>query len=180
MCFTPSKRALTAVALFGALTFGASVPASADSVFGFGWNAGNNTRLLGIPRRHVSRHFESRHFEPRPVAYQPFDGGGNVFAYYSHTQEANFRPSRTVIAGVCASACTMKLGIRNVCVSPDATLLFHQASNNGIRSELGTRLMLSAYPSCIRQWVLRTGALNSSFLTALSGRQAIAMGMPPC
>ena len=174
-CFTPSKRALTAVALFGALTFGASVPASADPIFGFGWNAGNNSRLRCIPRRHLSRCFK-----PRPLADQPFDGGGNVFAYYSHAQEAHFSPDRTVIAGVCASACTIKLGIRNVCVTPDATLLFHQATYNGIRSELGTRMMLSSYPSCIRRWVLRTRALDSSFPTALSGRQAIAMGMPPC
>ncbi len=174
-CFPPAKRALTAVALFGALTFSACVPVSADSIFGFGWNAGDNSTLRPVPRRHVSRHFK-----PRPLAYQPFDGGGNVFAYYSHAHEANFSPVRTVIAGVCASACTMKLGIRNVCVRPDATLLFHQASYNGIRSELGTRLMLSSYPSCIRRWVLRTGALDSSFPTALSGRQAIAMGLPPC
>ena len=46
------------------------------------------------------------------------------------------QPARTVIAGVCASACTMKLGIRNACVEPDATLLFHQASYNGFGSEL--------------------------------------------
>jgi hypothetical protein len=74
---------------------------------------------------------------------------------------------RIVIDGVCASACTMKLGGRNACAEPDGTLLFHQASYNSLRSELATRVMLYSYPSRIRQWVLRTDALNSSALTEL-------------
>ena len=74
----------------------------------------------------------------------------------------------------------MKLGIRNACVEPDATLLFHQASYNGFRSELGTRVMFYAYPRAIRHWVLRAGALSSSALTELSGRQAIALGVRAC
>ena len=116
-------------------------------------------------------------YTPRPRAERVFDGGGNVFDYYGR---ARYSLGRTVIAGVCASACTMKLGSRNACVEPDATLLFHQASYNGYRSELATRVMLYAYPSRIRSWVLRTGALNSSSLTELSGRQAIDMGVRAC
>jgi len=172
---TPFNRALTAVALFGALAVGAAAPAAADSIFGFDITNNYTSNLNYTPRRHVSRRFA-----PRPFAYRPFDGGGNVFAYFGRAHEANFSRRRTAIAGVCASACTMKLGIRNVCIAPDATLLFHQASYNGVRSEIGTRMMLFSYPSRIRHWVLRTGALNSSSLTALSGRQAIAMGVRPC
>jgi hypothetical protein len=107
---------------------------------------------------------------------RPYDGGGNVLSYYGRAHHAQGER----IVGVCASACTMKLGSRNVCVDRDAVLLFHQASANGARSELATRMMLYSYPARIRQWVLRSGALNSSSMTALSGAQAIAMGVRAC
>lgn len=109
-----------------------------------------------------------------------FDQGGSVLDYYESTHTVDYRAQRTVIAGICASACTMKLGMRNACIEPEATLLFHQASSNGIRSELGTRVMLYAYPQRIQQWVLRNGALSSSRMTALSGQEAIAMGVQSC
>lgn len=109
-----------------------------------------------------------------------FDQGGSVLDYYESTHAVDYRAHRTVISGVCASACTMKLGMRNACIEPEATLLFHQASSNGVRSELGTRVMLYAYPQRIQQWALRSGALSSSNLTALSGQEAIAMGVQSC
>ena len=152
--FIPQKSHLAAAALAAALACSAASPAAAFFLFS----------------RQSNDNYSRR----------PFDGGGNVLDYYGNAHFANYSPRRTVIAGVCASACTMKLGVRNACVEPDATLLFHQASYNGFRSELGTRVMLYAYPQRIRHWVLRSGALNSSVLTALSGRQAIAMGVRSC
>ncbi|MCW2283824.1 hypothetical protein M2323_004590 [Rhodoblastus acidophilus] len=153
-----AKKALATAALTSALVIGAGAPASAFSLFGFD----SASQSPAAQRRFTVR---------------PFDGGGNVFSYYGR---ARVSYARTVIAGVCASACTMKLASQNVCVEPDATLLFHQASYNGVRSEIATRMMLSSYPSRIRHWVMRNGALNSSALTGLSGRQAIAMGVRPC
>ena len=152
--FVPPKSALATAALAAALACSAASPAAAFFFFS--------------PQSHDN------------FSRRPFDGGGNVLEYYGNAHSANYSPRHTVIAGVCASACTMKLGIRNACVEPDATLLFHQASYNGFRSELGTRIMLYAYPRTIRHWVLQSGALNSSYLTALSGRQAIAMGVRSC
>jgi hypothetical protein len=160
--FAPKKSALAAAALAAALACGSASPAAAFSFFGFNAPENSSSRAPAA-------------FTPRP-----FDGGGNVLDYYGRAQAANSSSQRTVIAGVCASACTMKLGIRNACVAPDATLLFHQASYNGFRSELGTRVMLYAYPRAIRHWVLRNGALNSDALTELSGRQAISMGVRAC
>jgi hypothetical protein len=151
------KNALATAALAGALAVCVASPASAFNLFGFNLDG--------------PAHPSHRNYTPRT-----FDGGGNVFSYYGRAHASN----RTEIAGVCASACTMKLGSRNACVARDATLLFHQASYDGSRSELGTRMMLYSYPARIRHWVLRSGALNSSSLTALSGSQAIAMGMRAC
>jgi len=160
--FFPTKRALAATALVAGLACGDASPADAMMLFGFDTLGNSSARA-------------ATNYSPRP-----FDGGGNVQSYFANVHAANYSPRRTVIAGVCASACTMKLGIRNACVEPDATLLFHQASFNGFRSELGTRVMLYAYPLAVRHWVLRTGALSSSALTELSGREAIGLGVRAC
>ena len=97
-----------------------------------------------------------------PYADATIRQGGSVLDYYESTHTVDYRAHRTVISGICASACTMKLGMRNACIEPEATLLFHQASSNGVRSELCTRVTLYAYPQRIQQWALRSGALSSS------------------
>jgi hypothetical protein len=152
--FGTRVTALTAAALASILAFGDASFAADCSTQGFS---------------------ASTNYAPRQ-----FDAGGRVLDYYRNVRAANSSARRVVISGVCASACTMKLGIRNACVEPDATLLFHQASYNGFRSELGTRIMLYAFPRRIRHWILRSGALDSSSLTELSGREAIALGARSC
>jgi hypothetical protein len=162
MFFRESNNGVAASLLAGAILVGVAAPAAAFDLFGYSQASAS---VSSASRNHASGHF---------------DGGGNVFSYYGRAHAAGYSSHRTVISGVCASACTMKLGIRNACVERDATLMFHQASYDGRRSELATRMMLYSYPSRIRQWVLRSGALNSSSLTTLSGSQAIALGMRPC
>ena len=147
------NRALSAASLATVILWGLASPAASSS-FGPSWDAFSMQRASDL--------------------------GGSVLAYYSDVHSEENQVSRTVISGVCASACTMKLSLRNACIEPNAVLLFHQASNNGVRSELATRIMLDAYPPRIRRWVLRSGALKSSYLTALSGREAIAMGVRRC
>jgi hypothetical protein len=49
------------------------------------------------------------------------------------------------IEGHCQSSCTLFLGIRNVCVDRNATLLFHAG-----RTALATNHMLSAYHAKLR------------------------------
>ena len=109
-----------------------------------------------------------------------FDPGGNVSDYYYSVQAHSHAAYQTPINGVCASACTMKLGARNVCIYPDAILMFHQADAGGRRSDVGTLVLLASYPRAIRLWVARNDALGSARVTQLSGRQAIALGIPEC
>ena len=160
-----SKSSLAAAAIATALTVSIASPAAAFNMFGVNSDGSSS-----------SRNYTPRYATPRNYTPQSFDGGGNVFSYYGRAHNSH----GTQIAGVCASACTMKLASRNACVDRNATFLFHQASYDGVRSELATRMMLYSYPARIRHWVLRHGALNSSALTALSGRQAISMGMHAC
>jgi len=111
----------------------------------------------------------------------PFDGGGRIGDYLARVDRADARGAPVEIAGVCASACTIKLGARRACVRPDAELQFHAARNpDGRVNALATLLMLMKYPPRIRDWVERSGALQSTAVTRMSGAQAIALGVRPC
>ncbi|MCO5086349.1 MAG: hypothetical protein M9883_05785, partial [Methylobacteriaceae bacterium] len=56
----------------------------------------------------------------------PYGGGGPI-GVGSIIQKYNKSGERFRIEGSCQSSCTMLLAIRNVCVEPSATLLFHAA-----------------------------------------------------
>jgi hypothetical protein len=110
-----------------------------------------------------------------------FDGGGRVGAYLDLVAAANASGERMEIAGVCASACTMKLGARGACVYSDAQLWFHAArSPDGSVNALATLAMLQQYPRGVRAWAKARGALTSFALTPMSGVEAIALGVPDC
>ena len=110
-----------------------------------------------------------------------FDGGGRVGDYLNFVGAANASGARVEIGGVCASACTMKLGARNACVSSGAQLWFHAARNpDGRVNALATLMMLQQYPAGVRAWARARGALESTALTTMSGAQAISLGVRSC
>ena len=114
-------------------------------------------------------------------AMAQFDGGGRVGDYLDLVAATDSGAGRLEIAGVCASACTLKLGARGACVHADARLLFHAARNaDGRIDRLGTLMMLHEYPARVRAWARRRGALESQDFTAMSGQEAIALGVPDC
>ena len=110
------------------------------------------------------------------------DRGGNIFEYLTYIQNADIRNTQIRIKGWCISACTMKLGAKDVCIYPDATLFFHEAydAKTRIRSELGTQLMFDVYPIKIQEWVTEHKALENKTLTSLSGSSAIELGITEC
>ena len=111
----------------------------------------------------------------------PFDGGGGVGDYLALVAAANASGERVEIAGVCASACTMKLGARGACVYGDAQLWFHAARNpDGRVNPLATLMMLQEYPRGVRAWAKARNALASVAMTRMSGVEAIALGVPDC
>jgi hypothetical protein len=82
----------------------------------------------------------------------------------------------------CQSACTMFLSIRNVCITPNATLLFHSGGNRrtGI-SMRSTQHMLGAYNSALRDYVTEHHFMDTFELHAISGRDIVArFGYPAC
>ena len=67
--------------------------------------------------------------------------GGNLGLGDAGIRQADQSGELFRIEGHCQSACTMFLRIRNVCVEPDATLLFHAARNG----DPFTNRMLNSY-----------------------------------
>ena len=113
------------------------------------------------------------------------DTGGNIRAYAAEVSRLNRSQSVKVISGVCASACTMYLGVKKVCVEPDAEVWFHAAHLPGDDrpDPLGSLEMLSYYPKKVRAWAIRVGALEKTEwdgVNVLTGRQLIDMGITGC
>jgi hypothetical protein len=78
------------------------------------------------------------------------------------------------IEGHCQSACTLFLGIKNVCIDPDASLLFHAGHdrNRNITAS-STAHMLSAYNPKLRNYVTTNHYMDTLAFHAISGRDMI-------
>src|SRR5271155_4551726 len=99
------------------------------------------------------------------------DRGGQIGEYLAKYQALRVSGERVEIDGMCASACTMILGIipRNrICVTPRATLAFHAAwdptPEGDAVSTAGTHILWSKYPPEIRRWISRQGGLHSQMI----------------
>ena len=113
---------------------------------------------------------------PAPVIVMK-DVGGLVADYQSQT--AIYRASeREVRLHECRSACTMALGLPNVCVYPDSTLKFHFAydpRNHQTNPEVSQQLF-DSYPAAVRA---RLGILTRNY-KVLSGSELIKLGIKDC
>jgi hypothetical protein len=101
----------------------------------------------------------------------------SVIAQYNASGE-RFR-----IDSHCQSACTMFLSIRNVCVSPGATLLFHAGGSmrKGTISPAYTQQMLDTYNARLRQYVSEHHFMDTFEFHPISGREIVSrFGYPAC
>jgi hypothetical protein len=106
----------------------------------------------------------------------PYGGGGRINAPAIVSQyNQSGEPFR--IEGSCQSSCTMLLAIRNVCVDPNATLLFHAALFPNERGQKPPperqARMLNAYNPRLRSYLVSNGYVDSFEFHALSGREII-------
>jgi hypothetical protein len=113
---------------------------------------------------------------PAPVIVMK-DVGGFVADYQSQT--AIYRASeREVRLHECRSACTMALGLPNVCVYPSSTLKFHVAydpRNHQTNPQVSQQLF-DSYPAAVRA---RLGTLTRNY-KVLSGSELIKLGIRDC
>ena len=91
-----------------------------------------------------------------------------VVAQYNQSGEL-FR-----IEGHCQSACTLFLGIRNVCVDRNASLLFHAGHdrNKNITAS-ATSHMANAYNANLRQYLTAGGYMTTLAFHTVSGADMI-------
>jgi hypothetical protein len=98
-------------------------------------------------------------------------------------QQYNASGERFRIGSHCQSACTMFLSIRNVCVTPGATLLFHAGGSmqKGIINPSTTQQMLSTYNAALRQYVTDNHFMDTFVFHPISGSEIIKrFGYPAC
>jgi hypothetical protein len=99
-----------------------------------------------------------------------------VFAQFlAVIRQYNASGERFRIDGHCQSACTMFLSIRNVCVAPGATLLFHAGGSmqKGIINPSTTQQMLSTYNAALRQYVTDNHFMETFAFHPIPGIQII-------
>jgi hypothetical protein len=113
--------------------------------------------------------------------------GASTPAEFDHflavIQQYNASGERFRIDSHCQSACTMFLSIRNVCVSPGATLLFHAGGSmkKGILSPQRTQQMASTYNAALRQYVMDNHFMDTFAFHPISGSDIIKrFGYPAC
>jgi hypothetical protein len=114
------------------------------------------------------------------------DLGGEIGTYLVKFRALRNSGERVVIAGTCASACTMLLGMiprSRICVTPQAVLEFHTAwdpspAGGHVMSPPGNSILWSYYPNDIRRWIERHGGLGSQILY-LRGAALTAL-VPAC
>jgi hypothetical protein len=103
--------------------------------------------------------------------------GGRIVDFLAIVQQYNANGELFRIEGVCESACTMFLGIRNVCIERDATLMFH--AGHDIQENVtgpdtrASRAMLYRYNMALRQYLLEGHHMDSDDYHTLMGSELI-------
>src|SRR5215468_10632487 len=108
---------------------------------------------------------------------------GEMGRFDAVVSQYNASGERFRIDSHCQSACTIFLSIRNVCVTPGATLLFHAGGDRraGRISAWATQHMLAAYNPALRQYVTENHFMDTFEFHAISGRDIVRrFGYPAC
>ncbi|HMK80817.1 MAG TPA: hypothetical protein VK438_14270 [Xanthobacteraceae bacterium] len=97
------------------------------------------------------------------------DKGGSTLNYLNLVELFNHSGETLRIEGVCKSACTMFLGIKNVCVDRNATLLFHQGQLN----TPATGRMLAQYNERLKKYLKDNGIMGHQEFHSIPGKDII-------
>jgi hypothetical protein len=100
---------------------------------------------------------------------------GEMGRFDAVVSQYNASGERFRIDSHCQSACTIFLSIRNVCITPSATLLFHAGGDRraGRISAASTQHMLAAYNSALRQYVTENHFMDTFDFHSISGRDMV-------
>src|SRR5262245_1623527 len=110
------------------------------------------------------------------------DEGGLLGKYVEKYRIMAARGDTLVVDGPCNSACTLALGMVDVCVTPRASFGFHMAQTltpiGYFPSDYWSRYMMAYYPPEIREWIISKGGLTPD-LKILHGEELAAL-IPRC
>jgi len=105
---------------------------------------------------------------------QGWGAGGPFGPYESKIAQENASGDLFRIQGKCKSACTMFLGIRNVCVERDAKLYFHAGWDKGVITPAATAKMTSRYNAALRSYVMSNHFMDTREFHAIPGSVIIS------
>jgi hypothetical protein len=108
---------------------------------------------------------------------------GEMPRFDTVVQQYNASGERFRIDSHCQSACTIFLSIRNVCITPGATLLFHSGGDPSTNrmNPASTQHMLSAYKPALRQYVTDNHFMDTFAFHSITGQDMISrFGYPAC
>ena len=111
-----------------------------------------------------------------------YETGGSYYRFAALVQQYNGTGELFRIDGECQAACTMFLAIRNVCIGPNARLLFRAASENRRRHDEHTRLALGHYNSSLRSYLIGQRVMDQweKFHTVYGGDLVSRFGYRKC
>jgi hypothetical protein len=103
-----------------------------------------------------------------------FEMGGKYARFDPVVSQYNQSGELFRIEGHCQSSCTLFLGIRNVCINRNATLLFHSAHDQSRNvSPSLTGHMLAAYNASLRDYVTSHHYMDTLAFHVISGSDLI-------
>ena len=107
----------------------------------------------------------------------PYGEGGYVPDFVKIVRQYNASGDEFRIGGVCKSACTLFLGIRNVCVERSAQLMFHAghdiAENRTGPDTRASRAALYRYNESLRRYLLEGHYMDTDAFHTLPGSALI-------
>ncbi|WP_112310226.1 hypothetical protein [Pseudogemmobacter bohemicus] len=113
------------------------------------------------------------------------DPGGLIGVRNREVQRLRASGDRVELRGTCNSACTMYLGLDNICIDRRASFGFHGPSSYGKplpvpEFERWSQIMAQSYREPLKSWFLETARHNISGQIRLSGTELIRLGYPEC
>ena len=104
----------------------------------------------------------------------PYGMGGQFSRFDPVVEQYSQSGELFRIEGHCQSACTLFLAIRNVCIEPGATLLFHAGHDrqHDVNAS-STNHMLAAYNPALREYVTANHYMDTLAFHTISGRDMI-------
>lgn len=121
----------------------------------------------------------------RPALVVRADAGGLLATRDREVDRLRASGERVELRGTCNSACTMYLGLENICIDRRASFGFHGPSSYGrplpaAEFERWSQIMARNYREPLKTWFLDTARYEIGGQLRLSGAELIRLGYPEC